>query len=141
NADLADQRGSISENPPNPRSSAFYWTVTPILLFPFRTIFSPTRLGRALLHITQTLARDRFRIGCIIEDLHRHPAVVAAVLQGAEDRYEVGGPEAGAAAVGVVRMEVSGAGRVTADQVGDRRAFRRHGLHVQVQHEVRVFDG
>src|SRR3954466_6064170 len=89
-------------------------------------------LRLALAHVADTLARDRFRIGRVVEDLDRHPAAVRTVNEGLEDRYEVDRAEAGAALVGVVGVEVAGACGVAADELRHRRLLRRHRLYVEV---------
>src|SRR4051794_27416298 len=48
------------------------------------------RLGFTFLHVPQALAGDGLGVGRVVEDLHRHPALVAALTQGPEDRHEVG---------------------------------------------------
>src|SRR5207245_1076026 len=90
--------------------------------------------------VADALAGDGFRVGRVVEHLHRYPARVAAGAQGPEDRHKVRGAEARAAPVGVVGVEVAEPAGVAADQVGGRRLFRGHRLDVEVQAEGRVVD-
>ena len=58
------------------------------------------------LHVPDAFPGDRLRVRGVVEHLDRHPAVVVDVAQRLEDRHEVGGAEAGTAAVGVVGVEM-----------------------------------
>src|SRR4051812_41119672 len=77
-------------------------------------------LRLALTHVADALAGDRLRVGRVVEDLDRHPARVTALLQRPENRHEVRLPEAGAATVDVVGVEVAGLGPVATDQLRRR---------------------
>src|SRR5262249_3659027 len=92
------------------------------------------------LHVLDALSRNRLRIGSVVEDLDRNPAGVMALFQRREDRAEIDGAEAGAAAVGVVGVEVPRPASVAENQVRHRERLRRHRLHVLVQRETGMVD-
>src|SRR5437879_5875137 len=59
-------------------------------------------------HRANARASDRDRVWRIVEDLDGDPAAVAGVPQRLEDRDEIGGPEARAAAIDIVGVEMAG---------------------------------
>src|SRR5438105_5031571 len=62
---------------------------------------------RTIAHVLDALAGDRLRVRTVVEDLDGNPTRVPALFQRGEDRPEVDLAKAGAAAIGVVGVEMT----------------------------------